>query len=255
MRSTQSVSARTATALAAGLVLAMPSGLARAGGPPWPLPSGYLWERPKIHGYHEPESQPPPPAQPPPATPQKYIVQITVLPTRPPEADPNIAHVVAHVPDNALIWFDGQPTKQTGTMRYYESPPLVPGKRYHYTARVAWVENGHWVSQTDTFPAHAGDVHCVYLVRSDSPGLEDVIKTNLAKLSPEDRKLAAEQKFCAVQEGVRLGSMGVPVKIMLKGRPVFLCCKGCTEVARESPDRTLGEVKELRSRAVPRKSE
>jgi uncharacterized protein (TIGR03000 family) len=176
----------------------------------------------------------------------KYTIQITVLAARPPEADPNLAHVVAHVPEDARLWFDGQPTWQTGDMRYFVSPPLAPGRTFHYTVRAEWVENGRWVSQVHTFPVHAGDVHCLYLARSDSPQVEDEIKANLARLNTEVRKLVEQQKFCAVQNGIRLGSMGVPVKISLKGQPVFLCCRGCVEHAEANPEQTLAGVAKLR---------
>src|SRR5262245_11078447 len=56
---------------------------------------------------------------------------------------------------------------------------------------------------------------------------EEEIKESLAELTPEDRKLAEEQKYCAVADTSRLGSMGAPVKIMVKEQPVFLCCGGC----------------------------
>src|SRR5262245_16732464 len=49
-------------------------------------------------------------------------------------------------------------------------------------------------------------------------------QANLAKLNPEDHKLAEEQGFCAVQYKNPLGSMGVPVKVLVKDQPVFLCC-------------------------------
>src|SRR4051812_32238730 len=52
------------------------------------------------------------------------------------------------------------------------------------------------------------------------------IRESLAKLSAEDRKLAEAQKWCAIEDESRLGSMGVPMKILVKGEPVFLCCKG-----------------------------
>ncbi len=70
------------------------------------------------------------------------------------------------------------------------------------------------------------------------------VKENLAKLPPEDRKLAARQKFCPIT-GLQLGSMGVPVKITLKGRTVFLCCPGCVEQAKKDPDKTLKKIDEL----------
>src|SRR5690348_11312722 len=73
------------------------------------------------------------------------------------------------------------------------------------------------------------------------------IQSNLAKLSPADRRLAEEQKFCAVETENELGSMGVPVKIMIKDQPVFLCCKGCRQTAEQDPDKTLVMVKKLRA--------
>jgi hypothetical protein len=43
--------------------------------------------------------------------------------------------------------------------------------------------------------------------------------------------------------------MGAPVKILLKGQPVFWCCKGCLAMAQENPDKTLTKVKELKEQA------
>jgi hypothetical protein len=74
------------------------------------------------------------------------------------------------------------------------------------------------------------------------------IKANLAKLSPEDRALAEQQKYCAVQTESRLGSMGVPIKVLVKDQPVFVCCKGCDKTALKDPDKTLRTVKELKEK-------
>jgi Cu(I)/Ag(I) efflux system membrane fusion protein len=91
-------------------------------------------------------------------------------------------------------------------------------------------------------------------VRPSTPDDADVrekkIKATLAKLPAEDRALAAVQKFCPIQEEQRLGdTMGVPVKVMLKGQPVFLCCKSCVKQATKDPDGTLAKVKELKAKA------
>jgi Cu(I)/Ag(I) efflux system membrane fusion protein len=75
------------------------------------------------------------------------------------------------------------------------------------------------------------------------------VRANLAKLSAEDRRLAEEQKFCAVQTDNLLGSMGPPVILDIKGQKVFLCCKGCTDEARENPEQTLATVRELKAKA------
>src|SRR6266849_6320310 len=60
-----------------------------------------------------------------------------------------------------------------------------------------------------------------------SKGEEDRVRAGLAKLSAADRRLAEAQRFCAVQTENRLGSMGLPVKVMVQNQPVFLCCSGC----------------------------
>ncbi len=78
---------------------------------------------------------------------------------------------------------------------------------------------------------------------------EAEIKENLAKLPEKDRKLAEAQKYCAIEDDHRLGEMGVPVKVMVKGEPVFLCCKGCQKKALADPDKTLAKVKELKAKA------
>ncbi len=74
------------------------------------------------------------------------------------------------------------------------------------------------------------------------------IQAERAKLSPEDQRLVAEQEFCAVNTKGRLGSMGAPVKVSVKGQPVFLCCKSCQKEALADPDKTLARVEELKAK-------
>jgi uncharacterized protein (TIGR02231 family) len=74
------------------------------------------------------------------------------------------------------------------------------------------------------------------------------VKAALAKLSPEDRRLAEAQVICAIDTESHLGISGPPIKVMLKGQPVFLCCKGCAAEAREHPDETLAMVEKLKAR-------
>jgi Cu(I)/Ag(I) efflux system membrane fusion protein len=82
-----------------------------------------------------------------------------------------------------------------------------------------------------------------------SPGArfpEDAkIKVNLAKLSRADQRLAEAQGHCPILEDNRLGSMGVPVKVMIQDKPVFLCCQGCTAKAQAHQGHTLETVKRL----------
>ena len=75
------------------------------------------------------------------------------------------------------------------------------------------------------------------------------IEANLAKLRPEDRELAEAQVFCPIMMQKRLGSMGPPIKVMIKDQPAFLCCKGCQRKALANPDATLARVEQLKIRA------
>jgi hypothetical protein len=79
---------------------------------------------------------------------------------------------------------------------------------------------------------------------------EDSVKTNLAKLDLADRKLAEAQRFCAVENENWLGSMGTPVKIIVKDQPAFLCCKSCQKKALADPDKTLAKVGELKEKSA-----
>ena len=69
-----------------------------------------------------------------------------------------------------------------------------------------------------------------------------------AGLEPRDRALARAQRFCASDGMSLLGteSMGVPVKIMVLGEPVFLCCAGCEKAVRMDEAKALELVKKLR---------
>src|SRR5688572_20914631 len=76
-----------------------------------------------------------------------------------------------------------------------------------------------------------------------SAGEDAEVTAALAKLSPEDRKLAEAQKNCVVT-GEPLGSMGTPVKLTLSGEPAFICCKSCQKKAEADPAATLRKVAE-----------
>ncbi len=70
---------------------------------------------------------------------------------------------------------------------------------------------------------------------------EAEIRAELSKLSPADRALAEAQRFCPATDE-RLGSMGVPKKIMIDGKPVFICCKSCTNELLKEPAKTLEKI-------------
>lgn len=63
----------------------------------------------------------------------------------------------------------------------------------------------------------------------------------LGELSPEDAKLVAQQALCPVTD-MELGSMGMPVKMMVEGRTVFLCCEGCRSRLLAEPAKFLAKL-------------
>lgn len=55
-----------------------------------------------------------------------------------------------------------------------------------------------------------------------------------ASPASDDRELIARQKICPVGGG-DLDAMGGPVKLVVDGRVVFVCCEGCEKPLREKP--------------------
>lgn len=74
-----------------------------------------------------------------------------------------------------------------------------------------------------------------------------------AKLSAEDRALVEAQEWCVINSEERLGSMGAPIKLTIKGQPVFICCGGCKKKAESDPDKTLSKLEELKAKAKAEK--
>ncbi|MBA4189372.1 MAG: hypothetical protein C0467_15355 [Planctomycetaceae bacterium] len=70
-----------------------------------------------------------------------------------------------------------------------------------------------------------------------TPEKLEKIRTNLAKLGPEDSKAAESQRYCPIQEKP-IGSMGKPPKLTLDGKVVFLCCPACEDAAIANPKGT-----------------
>ena len=90
-------------------------------------------------------------------------------------------------------------------------------------------------------------------VRPTTPENEDAkLIAALKKLTPEDRLLVEQQKFCPILENSRLGSMGLPVKVIVNGRPIFVCCPACEKPATDEPLETLKKVDLLKSKPPTR---
>lgn len=202
------------------------------------------WSRPENTQYWYIPPNPAPAARS--TVPRWNTVRITPFPALPDEPSRSVLFV-AHVPEDAELWFEGEPTAQRGTVRLFESPPLELGKKYRYTIRLQWTEESRKVSQTGLVRVHAGEVHCLDLVTlADVARVaadESRIKAALGQLAPEDRKTAEKQRVCALQPENRLGSMGQPIPVVVQGQPVFFCCGACASQAESRAAEILATMK------------
>jgi uncharacterized protein (TIGR03000 family) len=186
----------------------------------------------------------------PPGAAVKYNLEATALPQKVPAENGNVAVLIVHLPEDAALWIEGVLTSAKGRTRYLESPVLAPGKKYRYAVRAAWLEDGRLVSQTREVPVRGGVIYAVYLMASPvtlAKRREARVESNLAKLGPEDQKVARQQKVCVVTDA-RLGEQGVPVKVMVKSRRVFVCAPDCVQKVLADPDQNLAKALALRAR-------
>jgi hypothetical protein len=73
------------------------------------------------------------------------------------------------------------------------------------------------------------------------------VQASRAQLRPEDRRLVEAQEWCPIT-GARLGQMGPPVAMTVKGQRIFLCCDKCQAEVLGNPDEALAEVARLKAK-------
>jgi uncharacterized protein (TIGR03000 family) len=98
-----------------------------------------------------------------PSLPRKYALEVTQVPLESPAARADTAMLIVHLPEPAMLWVEGRPIPLRGQTSYFRSPPLNPAKKYIYTVRAAWFEEGQWVSLTREVPVTAGLIQALYL--------------------------------------------------------------------------------------------
>jgi uncharacterized protein (TIGR03000 family) len=73
------------------------------------------------------------------------------------------ASVSVRVPAGAEVWFDGQKTTASGSIRRFRTPPLTAGNRYAYDVTVRWQEDGQSVTRSQSvFVSAGGNVEVVF---------------------------------------------------------------------------------------------
>ncbi|WP_425399046.1 hypothetical protein [Aeoliella sp.] len=97
-------------------------------------------------------------------------------------------------------------------------------------------------TQNDMHDMHADHDHAAHTDQG-ATGMSDMdqMKSELAKLSPEDADSAMKQHFCPVS-GEMLGVMGAPIKVDVNGKQVWICCEGCRDKLLADPDKYLAKL-------------
>jgi uncharacterized protein (TIGR03000 family) len=67
------------------------------------------------------------------------------------------ARVVVRVPEDAQLEFEGVTMPQTGRIRSFVTPALLPGQRYHYDVRAVWQEDGRTVVHERKVNVYGGE--------------------------------------------------------------------------------------------------
>jgi uncharacterized protein (TIGR03000 family) len=103
-----------------------------------------------------------PVATPPAAAPEDSILRTSPPPEVPPAPTASLsseksARVVVRVPEDARLEFEGVTMPQTGRIRSFVTPALLPGQRYHYDVRAVWQEDGRTVVHERKVNVYGGE--------------------------------------------------------------------------------------------------
>lgn len=103
--------------------------------------------------------------------PVSRFARVEIVPA-PKIAQPSTANTVlltVNVPADARLFINDQPTKATGTQRYFSSDSLLPDTVYPYHVRVEFVRDGKAVSEEQIVPLCSGLKVAVDLGLAASP--------------------------------------------------------------------------------------
>jgi Cu(I)/Ag(I) efflux system membrane fusion protein len=144
------------------------------------------------------------------------------------EASPNVFEGVA-------VRLGPRMTKKGGSFAFY---PILNG----LNAGDKVVTNGAFLIDAETrLNPSAGSIYYGGGSGQGGPSNVAVRPSTPVDLPKSDKTLIDQQRKCPIR-GTPLGSMGTPVRIVLKNQAVFLCCDGCVEQAKENVDQTLAKA-------------
>ncbi len=94
----------------------------------------------------------------------------------------------------------------------------------------------------------AGNPSLIDPTRATAPmkmilGFDAEMIAAIHQLPADIQTVALEQVICPVTDA-KLGSMGVPIKVMIHGKPIFMCCEGCRESLLEDPETNIQKIRD-----------
>jgi hypothetical protein len=124
-------------------------------------------------------------------------------------------------------------------MKELSAMSIFKNARNIFLATVALVGTIGWClfgcSQNDAAPPQDGQT-----AKAKLPVIE-------AAIGKDDKALIERQKVCPVS-GEKLGGMGDPVKLLVDGHPVYLCCEGCVAKVKHDPETYLRKALKLQKK-------
>jgi uncharacterized protein (TIGR03000 family) len=109
--------------------------------------------------------------------------------------------VVIRVPEEARLEFEGVAMPETGRIRKFVSPPLVPGQRYHYDIRATWEEDGRTVKRERRVTVYAGEKAEIDFLEPTEENRERQLHTQ--PIRPAPRKTAPKMPYPEPPKGFR----------------------------------------------------
>jgi uncharacterized protein (TIGR03000 family) len=108
-----------------------------------------------------------------PPSPGLAVLRTTTLAT--PATGTAFVHV--HLPADARLYFEGEPTAETGPDRVFESPALARGRNYRYNVKAVWNDNGQEVVRTRSVLVRAGERVDVDFTAATAPPEQPTLRT------------------------------------------------------------------------------
>jgi uncharacterized protein (TIGR03000 family) len=113
----------------------------------------------------------------------------------PDASDGNRARIIVHLPESATLTVDGKPTSSTSAARRFYSPPLEPGRSYHYDFQARMELDGKVMRADKRVDVRPGDQLEVNFSQSDFDQAErQGAATPTDKQGIRDRQLQVDRR-------------------------------------------------------------